>query len=333
MNLLRKSLYPLSLIYDIVTRMRNVAYDAQWLKQKQCKVPTIVVGNLITGGSGKTPMIAYLLNHFSNHFSLAVLSRGYKRKSSGFVLANQDSSIESLGDETYLLSQKFPTTHFGVCKNRLEGVEQLLSKFPTVDGVLLDDGYQHRQLKPSFQILLTPHHNPWFRDCVLPTGNLRESANGKKRADVVVVTKCPSNLSKIERDEHIHQLQLDAHQHIFFSTIVYDSYVFGASRMELQSFVKKPFVLVTGIANAKPLTDYLEGIGADFEHLAFADHHSFTASDCKKMLSKQRPILTTEKDYVRLSPIIKEVFFIPISIRFLSDEDRFKNIIANQLGD
>jgi len=264
---------------------------------------------------------------------LAVLSRGYKRKSSGFVLANQDSSIEILGDETYLLLQKFPMTHFGVCKNRLEGVEQLLSKSPTIDGVLLDDGYQHRQLKPSFQILLTPYHNPWFRDCVLPTGNLRESAKGKNRADVVVVTKCPSNLTKIEQDEYTHQLQLDAHQHIFFSTIVYDSYVFGASRMELKSFVKNPFVLVTGIANAKPLTDYLEGLGAEFEHLAFADHHFFTATDCKKMLSKQRPILTTEKDYVRLSPMIKEVFFIPISIRFLSDEDRFKSIIANQFGD
>jgi len=333
MNLLRKSLYPLSLIYDIATRVRNAAYDAQWLKQKQCKVPTIVVGNLITGGSGKTPMIAYLLDHFSNHFSLAVLSRGYKRKSSGFVLANQDSSIEILGDETYLLSQKFPMTHFGVCKNRLKGVVQLLSKFPTIDGVLLDDGYQHRQLKPSFQILLTPYHKPWFKDCVLPTGNLRESAKGKNRADVVVVTKCPSNLSKIEQDEHTHQLQLDAHQHIFFSTIVYDSYVFGASRMKLKSFVKNPFVLVTGIANAKPLTDYLDSLGADFEHLAFADHHFFTASESKKMLSKERPILTTEKDYVRLSPMIKEVFFIPISICFLSDEDRFKSIIANQFGD
>ena len=333
MNLLRKSLYPLSLIYAIATRVRNAAYDAQWLKQKQYEVPTIVVGNLITGGSGKTPMIAYLIDHFSNHFSLAVLSRGYKRKSSGFVLANQDSSIESLGDETFLLSQKFQTTHFGVCKNRLEGVEQLLYKFPKIDGILLDDGYQHRQLKPSFQILLTPYQNPWFRDCVLPTGNLRESANGKKRADVVVVTKCPSTLSKIEQDEHTHQLQLDAHQHIFFTTIVYDFYIFGASRMELQSFVKNPFILVTGIANAKPLTEYLEGLGADFEHLAFADHHFFTASDCKKMLSKKRPILTTEKDYVRLSHMIKEVFFIPISIRFLSDEDRFKSLITNQLGD
>ena len=333
MNPLRKSLYPLSLIYNLATRVRNAAYDAQWLKQKQSKVPTIVVGNLITGGSGKTPMIAYLLDHFSNHFSLAVLSRGYKRKSSGFVLADQDSSIEILGDETYLLSQKFPMTQFGVCKNRLEGVEQLLSKFPTIDGVLLDDGYQHRQLKSSFQILLTPYHKPWFKDCVLPTGNLRESAKGKNRADVVVVTKCPSNLSKIEQDEHTHQLQLDAHQHIFFSTIVYDSYVFGASRMKLKSFVKNPFVLVTGIANAKPLTDYLDSLGADFEHLAFADHHFFTASESKKMLSKERPILTTEKDYVRLSPMIKEVFFIPISIRFLSDEDRFKSIIANQFGD
>ena len=208
-----------------------------------------------------------------------------------------------------------------------------MSKFPTIDGILLDDGYQHRQLKSSFQILLTPYHKPWFKDCVLPTGNLRESAKGKNRADVVVVTKCPSNLSKIEQDEHTHQLKLDAHQHIFFSTIVYDSYVFGASRMKLKSFVKNPFVLVTGIANAKPLKDYLESLGADFEHLPFADHHFFTATDCKKMLSKQRPILTTEKDYVRLSPMIKEVFFVPISIRFLSDEDRFKIIIANQFGE
>ena len=145
----------------------------------------------------------------------------------------------------------------------------------------------------------------------------------------MVVTKCPSNLSKIEKDEHTHQLKLDAHQDIFFSTIVYDSYVFGASRIELKSFVKNPFVLVTGIADAKPLTDYLESLGADFEHLAFADHHFFTASDFKKMLSKERPILTTEKDYVRLSPQLKELHYLPISVRFLADEDRFKKIISD----
>lgn len=332
MNLLRKSLYPFSLLYDMVTRVRNAAYDAQWLRKRQFNVPILVVGNLSTGGSGKTPMIAYLIDHFSNHFSLAVLSRGYKRKSSGFVLANPNSSIESLGDESFLLAQKFPNTHFAVCKNRVQGVEQLLINFPTIDGIFLDDGFQHRKLKPSFQILLTPYDMPWHSDCVLPAGNLRESARGKKRADLIVVTKCPDTLTKQEQDAHIHQLQLNANQNIFFSTIVYDTSIYGAKQMKLKSFVSNPFVLVTGIANAKPLTDFLKKLGSTFEHLAFADHHFFSPSDCAKILSKERPILTTEKDYVRLSPMIKELYFIPISIRFLfNEESRFIEMIANQL--
>ena len=331
MNLLRKSLFPLSLLYDVVTRVRNTAFDKQWLRQSQFDVPTIVVGNLITGGSGKTPMIAYLLHHFSDRFSLAVLSRGYKRKSSGFLIADGASSIESLGDEPFLLFQKFPKVQFAVCKNRPEGIRGLLQKSPQLDAIFLDDGFQHRQLKPSFQILLTPFETPWFRDCVLPAGNLRESARGKKRADLVVVTKCPELLSKKEREDYTNKLALDPDQKLFFTSIQYDANVYGASQMQLKSFIQNPFVLVTGIANAKPLTSYLDQLGAKYKHLEFGDHHSFSVSDCQNILSSGLPVLTTEKDYVRLSPFLKEIHFLPISVRFLADEDRFKNIITHQI--
>ena len=331
MNLLRKSLFPLSLLYDVVTRVRNAAFDKQWLRQSQFDVPTIVVGNLITGGSGKTPMIAYLLHHFSDRFSLAVLSRGYKRKSSGFLIADATSSIESLGDEPFLLFQKFPKVQFAVCKNRPEGIRGLLQKSPQLDAIFLDDGFQHRQLKPSFQILLTPFETPWFRDCVLPAGNLRESARGKKRADLVVVTKCPELLSKKEREDYTNKLALDPDQKLFFTSIQYDANVYGASQMQLKSFIQNPFVLVTGIANAKPLTSYLDQLGAKYKHLEFGDHHSFSVSDCQNILSSGLPVLTTEKDYVRLSPFRKEIHFLPISVRFLADEDRFKNIITHQI--
>ena len=324
-------MFPLSLLYDIVTRVRNTAFDKQWLRHSQFDVPTIVVGNLIAGGSGKTPMIAYLLHHFSDRFSLAVLSRGYKRKSSGFLIADGASSIESLGDEPFLLFQKFPKVQFAVCKNRPEGIRGLLQKSPQLDAIFLDDGFQHRQLKPSFQILLTPFETPWFRDCVLPAGNLRESARGKKRADLVVVTKCPELLSKKEREDYTNKLALDPDQKLFFTSIQYDANVYGASQMQLKSFIQNPFVLVTGIANAKPLTSYLDQLGAKYKHLEFGDHHSFSVSDCQNILSSGLPVLTTEKDYVRLNPYLKEVHYLPISVRFLADEDRFKEIITHQI--
>ena len=322
-------MFPLSLLYDVVTRVRNAAFDKQWLRQSQFDVPTIVVGNLITGGSGKTPMIAYLLHHFSDRFSLAVLSRGYKRKSSGFLIADTTSSIESLGDEPFLLFQKFPNVQFAVCKNRPEGIRGLLQKSPELDAIFLDDGFQHRQLKPSFQILLTPFETPWFRDCVLPAGNLRESARGKKRADLVVVTKCPESLSKKELEDYTNQLALEPHQNLFFTSIRYDKNVYGASQMQLKSFVQSPFVLVTGIATAKPLTSYLDQLGAKYKHLEYGDHHLFSASDRQNILSSGLPILTTEKDYVRLKPYLKDVYYLPISVRFLADEDQFKDIISN----
>ena len=324
-------MFPLSLLYDVVTRVRNAAFDKQWLRQSQFDVPTIVIGNLITGGSGKTPMIAYLLHHFSDRFSIAVLSRGYKRKSSGFLIADATSSIESLGDEPFLLFQKFPKVQFAVCKNRPDGIRGLLEKSPDLDAIFLDDGFQHRQLKPSFQILLTPYEMPWFRDCVLPAGNLRESARGRKRADLVVVTKCPESLTKKEREDYTNQLALGPDQNLFFTSIQYETNVYGTSQMELKSFVQNPFVLVTGIANAKPLTSYLDRLGAKYKHLEFGDHYSFSASDCQNILSLGLPVLTTEKDYVRLNPYLKEVHYLPISVRFLADEDRFKDIITHQI--
>jgi len=330
MNLFRKSLNPLSLIYDAVTRIRNIAYDLNWFKHQSFDIPTIVVGNLSTGGSGKTPMIEYLLRRFSNQHSVAVLSRGYKRQSDGFVIGDHKTSVKDLGDEPFQLAKKFPHVKVAVSKNRPLGIQKLLTTHSSLDAVFLDDGYQHRKLKPSFQILLTTYASPWFNDCVLPAGNLRESSKGKNRADVIVVTKCPDDLSNEEQNKFAKQLRINVNQKLFFTSISYDSVVQGDKKMQVSSFVKKPFVLVTGIANPKPLISYLDDLSCEYTHFEFPDHHFFSASDLKKITSLGLPILTTEKDYVRIGSLLEKVFFLPIALKFLGNEEKFLTSIENQ---
>ena len=186
MNILRKALFPLSWMYDGITRLRNVAYSLGWLKSESFSIPTIVVGNLSAGGTGKTPMTAYLIELLQKDYKIAVLSRGYKRKTSGFQMANSKSTTAQLGDESFQLYQKFDDVVVAVDEDRPHGVQSLISNHPDLEGILLDDAYQHRKLEPSFRILLTTYDQPWFRDCLLPSGNLREAAVGKNRADVVV---------------------------------------------------------------------------------------------------------------------------------------------------
>lgn len=331
MNLLRKALFPLSWVYDGITRLRNAAYSIGWLKSESFSIPTIVVGNLSAGGTGKTPMVAYLTELLQKDHKIAVLSRGYKRKTRGFQLANSKSTPEQLGDEPYQLYQQFDNVVVAVDENRPHGVQSLISTHPDLKGILLDDAYQHRKLEPSFRILLTTYNQPWFRDCLLPSGNLREAVVGKNRADVVVVTKCPTDLSEEDIDLFKNKLQLMPHQALFFTSIVYDDYLLGAQNQLLSDFVHQEFVLVTGIANPSSLLDHLDRLGARYTHLAFADHHAFSQSDIKKIGGYNQPILTTEKDYVRLKQHkLNELYYLPIQQHFLTKKSAFDDLIRSQ---
>lgn len=331
MNLLRKALFPLSWVYDGITRLRNAAYSIGWLKSESFSIPTIVVGNLSAGGTGKTPMVAYLTELLQKDHKIAVLSRGYKRKTRGFQLANSKSTPEQLGDEPYQLYQQFDNVVVAVDENRPHGVQSLISTHPDLEGILLDDAYQHRKLEPSFRILLTTYNQPWFRDCLLPSGNLREAVVGKNRADVVVVTKCPTDLSEEDVDLFKNKLQLMPHQALFFTSIVYDDYLLGAQKQLLSDFVHQEFVLVTGIANPSSLLDHLDRLGARYTHLAFADHHAFSQSDIKKIGGYNQPILTTEKDYVRLKQHkLNELYYLPIQQHFLTKKSAFDDLIRSQ---
>ena len=331
MNILRKALFPLSWMYDGITRLRNVAYSLGWLKSESFSIPTIVVGNLSAGGTGKTPMTAYLIELLQKDHKIAVLSRGYKRKTSGFQMANSKSTPAQLGDESFQLYQKFDDVVVAVDEDRPHGVQSLISNHPDLEGILLDDAYQHRKLEPSFRILLTTYDHPWFRDCLLPSGNLREAAVGKNRADVVVVTKCPTDLSEEDITLFKNKLQLMPHQALFFSSIVYDDYLLGVQKQLLSDFVTKDFVLVTGIANPSSLLYHLDRLGARYTHLAYADHHDFSLADIKKIRRHNLPILTTEKDYVRLKQYrLKKLYFLPIQQRFLFEGSTFNNLVKSQ---
>jgi|ETNmetMinimDraft_22_1059887.scaffolds.fasta_scaffold09048_3 tetraacyldisaccharide 4'-kinase len=331
MKLLRKALFPLSWVYDGLTRLRNTAYTKGWFESESFSIPTIVVGNLSAGGTGKTPMVSYLVELLHKDFKIAALSRGYKRKTSGFQLAHPNVSALELGDESYQLYEKFKNLIVAVDENRPHGIQSLLDTHPDLEGVLLDDAYQHRKLASSFRVLLTTYDQPWFRDCLLPAGNLRESHVGKKRADVVVVTKCPTDLSDDAITQFKEQLQLASHQALYFTSITYDDYLKGTQRKLFSDFVKKEFVLVTGIAQPKPLLMHLDQQGAHYTHLSFADHHHFSFTDLEKITNFNLPILTTEKDYVRLKPHnLKNLYYLPIEQRFLSGKSEFDSLIKSQ---
>jgi tetraacyldisaccharide 4'-kinase len=331
MKLLRKALFPLSWVYDGLTRLRNTAYEKGWFKSESFSIPTIVVGNLSAGGTGKTPMVSYLVELLHKDFNIAVLSRGYKRKTSGFQLAHPNASALELGDEPYQLYHKFENLLVAVDENRPHGVQSLLATHPDLEGVLLDDAYQHRKLASSFRVLLTTYDQPWFQDCLLPAGNLRESHVGKKRADVVVVTKCPANLSKEDLAQFKEQLQLAPGQALFFTSIAYDDCITGAQKMLLSDFMTKEFVLVTGIAQPKPLLMHLDQLGARYTHLSFADHHHFSFEDLEKITNFNLPILTNEKDYVRLKTHnLKNLYYLPMEQRFLSGKSEFDSLIKSQ---
>src|SRR3970282_2384229 len=321
MNLLRKILFPFAILYGFITSIRNFLFDNGFLKSYSFDIPIIAVGNLSVGGTGKTPQIEYLIRLLSPNYKVATLSRGYKRQSEGFVLADSTSNAEILGDEPFQFYTKFKNILVAVDANRKNGIEQLLSQSEKPEIILLDDAFQHRKVKAGFYILLTSYGDLYSDDFMLPTGNLRESRNGAKRANLVVVTKCPANLSLDEQNKIAGKLKLESNQELYFSFIDYDELVYSEDKtMKVSEIKNVDKLLLAGIAKPNPFFAYLQS-GND-EKLVFPDHHHFTENDINdiKNKSQNKIIITTEKDFVRLKGRLpnEQLFYLPIRGSFLS---------------
>ena len=324
MNRFRKLLFPLAIIYGWIVTARNYLYNKQWFgfKSVSYKKPIICVGNLSVGGTGKSPMIELLVALLENKHDLAVLSRGYGRKTSGYLEVQTHQLASQTGDEPMQFKQKFPSLLVAVCEDRKTGIERLL---PKADVILLDDAFQHRNVMPGFSILLTAFDDLFFEDYFLPAGNLRESRKGAYRADVIVVTKCPDKVPYAKLQEIKFLLNLASHQKVYFSKIGYADTIFGVSESLPLTYLKdKSFTLVTGIANPAPLVLFLKEQGFSFTHKKYADHHRFSASEISA-LKKEELIITTEKDYMRLqAPLGKyALYYLPIKTIILNKQEAF----------
>jgi len=327
--MIRKILLPIVPVYYGVTWLRNVLYDKKIFKSKSYDFPMICVGNLSVGGTGKTPMIEYLVRLLKDDYKLATLSRGYKRSIDGFQIADSTSSADTIGDEPYQFYSKFKDITVSVDANRQHGILQLQSlKKPDV--ILLDDAFQHRKVAAGFNILLTSYDKLYIDDITLPTGDLREPKSGAKRANVIVVTKCPKDITIEERDRVKHRLKPDLNQEVFFSTIDYSSIIYSNNdSINLSELRNKNFTLVTGIANAVPLVNFLNDEGYNFEHINFKDHHIFTNADIEA-LNEKEIIVTTEKDFTKLGNklIGNKLYFLPIETKIFEHE-KFDKILLN----
>lgn len=349
MNARRILLLPISLLYGLGVWIRNFFYDAGIIKPKEVNVNTIGVGNLSTGGTGKTPHVEYIVKLVKDQLKVATLSRGYGRKSSGYVLADENSKSDQIGDEPRQYKQKFKDIIVAVCENRLDGVKNLLNQFPDLNLIVLDDVFQHRSLKTELNLVLTDYNNMYYDDFILPSGNLREFAGGIKRADVVIVTKTPKDFSPYDKRNIELKIGAKGYQKVFFSHLVYGEPVAINENAQQNTVTieelkqQKPGILLfSGIANPKPLEDYLKWITPHFTQLRFGDHHAYNTSDLariKKNLellpSPNKIIITTEKDYNRLDQnnLLNElnnypVYYLPVEIEFNEkDKEEFNNLI------
>ena len=317
MSILRKILFPFALLYGIVMLVRNFLYDIRVFESSSFPLPVICVGNLSVGGTGKSPMIEYLLTLLIANHKTATLSRGYGRNSSGFHLLDGGETAEMVGDEPLQFKSKFRRAIVAVDEKRTRGISMLQSSC-SPEVILLDDAFQHRKVTAGLNILLTTYNELYIDDFILPTGNLREPASGAQRAQIIVVTKCPKNLTVKNQVKIKKRLKLKNYQKLFFSYIEYSNKVYSEKPGKLISSISdEKITLVTGIANPQPLCDYLDQLHIDFEHLNFPDHHKFTKGDLNQIMDAPL-VLTTEKDFMRLKGVISHpnLYYIPIKMKF-----------------
>lgn len=326
MQWFRNLLFPFTIIYDIITRCRNWAFEHGWLHQQSFKTPIIAVGNLSTGGTGKTPMVEWLIEQ-SQPLNTAVLSRGYGRTTSGYILINNTHQASQVGDEPLQIKQKYTDSIISaVCENRVKGVQQLLQDH-TPDLILLDDAYQHRYLKANHYILLTSYNQPYYNDYVLPTGNLRESRSGAARAHSIIITKCPPQITAQQREHIKTQINPLPHQRIYFATIAYDHILRNHQhQLPLDQLTDQNITVVTGIANPSPFIDHLSQY-CRVQHLSYSDHYRFRESDINK-IKQHNIIITTEKDYTKLSQWqLPNLYYLTMKMKFIGPSPSIQSMI------
>lgn len=333
MNFIRKILFPVAFVYWMVTWLRNYFYDKQIFKSKSYDLPIIAVGNLSVGGTGKTPQIEYLIRLLQDKYKLATLSRGYKRETDGFFLANTTTTVKEIGDEPFQFFTKFPKINVAVDANRVNGINQLLAIENKPEVILLDDAFQHRKVKAGFYILLTTYSELFCDDFILPFGNLREPSLGKKRANMIIVTKCPEDISDLAMSEI--KMKLGVAVPVFFSKIEYDEFSYSEiDSKNTSEIMEEEKVIVTGIAKPFPFISFLKKENDLI--LEFSDHHNFTQNEINaiKEASKDKLIVTTEKDFMRLKGGLprEQVYYLPIKSTIIKDADLFDKIILDYVG-
>jgi tetraacyldisaccharide 4'-kinase len=344
-------LYPLSLIYGLITRLRNFLYDSGVLSSTTFPIPVICVGNLTVGGTGKTPHTEYLVDLLEKEFRVAVLSRGYKRETSDFRIASPASCVADIGDEPMQVYGKFPGVMVAVDRKRVNGVRKIMEADPGVEVIILDDAFQHRSIAPGFSILLSDFERPFMRDYMLPFGDLREDKSNMRRADIVLITKCPKNLNPIQRRLIVKEIGKAAYQNLYFTSFSYRAprAVFAGpdeetDKLDLTKCSGTPVVLITGIANPRPLKEYLLKFFSELTELTFPDHYAFRDRDIiaivdayKNLRSQSKYVITTEKDAVRLREFtwiedeVKPAFYyVPVGINFLNEcKNEFDSLILD----
>ena len=321
-------LYPLSFLYGFYTYFRNFLFDVGIIHSIEYKIPTIGIGNLSTGGTGKSIIVDYLIEKFKRKKNIATLSRGYNRDTKGFIQASKKSSAYQIGDEPFQFFKKHPEISVVVCENRRKGMDIILKNLPKTELCIWDDIFQHRFVKPGLMILTTTFQYPFYKDKILPVGNLRENKDSFKRADLIVVTKCPIELSESEKRAFLDSLNPTEKQKVFFSSLRYIQTIKSdKDQIDLSILRDNQFILVTGIADSSYLVDFLTNMGLNFNHLKYSDHYNFKKSSIEKIrgLSFNKYILTTEKDYGRLRPKItdRDLYYIEVSIKFSNSTNEY----------
>ncbi len=325
-------LLPFALLYWLGIAIRNWLYNKNIIESTSFGLPLICVGNLCVGGTGKSPMVEYLVSNLKTDYKVATLSRGYKRKTKGYALADEKTTALEIGDEPMQFHLKFPDVPVAVGEERIVAIPQLLHDKPEIQVIVLDDAFQHRAIKAGLNILLTDYNNLFTRDFYLPTGDLRDLKSSYKRAEIIIVTKCKKELSETEKQKLINEINPLPGQHVFFTAIDYSRPYHIITKEEKGLSGKVEILLVTGIANPRPLKKLLEEYSNTYQMLQYADHHIFTIDDLKdikesfdKINAKEKVILTTEKDAVRLLKFCEEIrdipfYVVPVKHQFLFNQ-------------
>ncbi|MDR2953943.1 MAG: tetraacyldisaccharide 4'-kinase [Prevotella sp.] len=349
---INKWLLPFSWLYGFVVSIRNKFFDWGIFKQEEFDVPVICIGNITVGGTGKTPHTEYLVHLLKKQYRIGVLSRGYKRKTSGFLLATDTTTSKEIGDEPFQIKQKFPDIIVAVDEKRRRGIKQLLSLQCPPEVILLDDAFQHRYVKPSYTIVLSDYNRPVYEDKLLPAGRLRESTKAlRKRADMVIVTKCPNEIQPIDFRIISHHMNLFPYQGLFFTTFGYQGlrsvFTDEEAILPLESLSGKHILLVTGIASPKTIQEKLSEYTKTVETIAYPDHHDFSTKDInhiteafRNIKSDNKLILITEKDASRLilfkdqidEDVKQCLYYLPIEVVFIdNDQEKFNRNILKHL--